>query len=286
MPFMSPRTGPRALSLVSLLIVLGVATVIVDSPGRWTSGYGVLQHAGWEGLRAADLFAPAFVFFLGACVAIVGASERWGTILIPAAILIALGLIVSGYPHFDPARWRIPGTLQRAGVCYLSAAVMLRVTTGDARRRGAIFVSAAIFLTLAYWLVMTHAPVPGATVDDLSPEGNLAGWLDRTVLRSHMWSARWDPDGLLSTLSSVSTAMIGVVAGMCMASELRPGQKAARLGGAGVGAVVGGLLFDPMFPLNRALWSSSFMIASGGVASLLLAVVGSFTTLTDGHRAS
>jgi predicted acyltransferase len=264
--------APPRTSFIVLLVALAGAAVILDDPGHWTTGYGLLRHAEWEGADAADLLSPIFLFFLGASIPLLSERARWTAVVLRAALLIGIGLLVSGYPRFDLSTWRIPGVLQRAGLCYIAAAAAYRATSGDRRRRGAIMVSLATFLTLAYWLVMTHVPVPGGTADDLSPEGNLAAWADRVLLGGHVWSARWDPDGLLSTLSSLSTTMFGVVAGMCVTSDQRPARKAAQLAGAGVAGIAGGMLWTPMFPLNRTLWSSSFVIFSGGVASLLLAI--------------
>lgn len=244
----------------------------MDYPGRWRTGYGPIRHTEWDGVALADLACPVLVFLLGAIIPLSRQhAATLGRILLRSALLIAVGLLISGYPRFDPMTWRFPGVLQRAGFCYLVAATALHSTSADRRRRGAILVSAATFLTLAYWLVIAHVQVPGGTAGDLSPEGTVAAWLDRVVFSTHLWNPRWDPDGLLSTISSVSTVLFGVAAGLCLDSDEKRARKAAQLAGAGAGGLVAGLWWSPILPLNRTLWSSSFMVLSAGVGSLVLA---------------
>ena len=271
----------RGIPFVILLIGVGAAGVILDAPGRWAAGYGLLRHAAWDGVAAADLVAPLFLFLLGVSIPLLSEGAAPRAILLRAGFLVALGLLLSGSPRFDLSTWRVPGLLQRAGCCYAVAGVAYHATAGDRRRRGAILVSSAAFLALAYWLVMTHVPVPGGTAGDLSMEGNLAAWADRVVMGRHGWSPRWDPDGLLSTVSSVSTALFGVAAGMCVAFGQRRARTTAQLAGAGAAGIAGGILWSPMFPLNRTLWSGSFVVLSAGVASLLLAIGYWITAMRD-----
>ncbi len=219
-----------------------------------------------------DLLSPVFLFLLGASLPLRQRPSSVVSIVWRVLVVIAIGVVISGYPRFDVATWRFPGVLQRAGVCYLVASTIFLATTGDSRRQGAIVVSAAAFLTLAYWLILVHVPVPGGTAGDLSSEGSLAKWIDHAVFGAHLWSLDWDPDGLPSTISSISTVLFGVAAGLCVDSSDPPRRKVAQLAGTGAGGIVGGLLWSAMIPINRTLWSSSFVVCSAGVASLLLAV--------------
>ena len=268
-----PRRTARArfTPLEIFIAVLAAATVIVDYPGRWRIGYGPIRHTEWDGVALADLACPVLLFLLGVTIPLSARVSTVGRMVSRSAVLIAVGLLVSGYPRFDPLTWRVPGVLQRAGFCYLVAATAFHSTAGERRRRGAILVSAATFLTLGYWLVIAHVPVPRGTAGDLSPEGNVAAWVDRVVFSAHLWNPHWDPDGLLSTISSVSTMWFGVAAGLCIDSNERTARKAAQLAGAGAGGIVAGILWSPMLPVNRTLWSSSFMVLSAGVGALVLA---------------
>jgi predicted acyltransferase len=269
MPRRTP--GARITPLEIFIAVLAAATVIVDYPGRWRTGYGPIRHTEWDGVTLADLACPVLLFCLGATISLARRVATHGRMVVRAAVLIAVGLLFSGYPRFDPVTWRFPGVLQRAGFCYLVAATAFQSTSGDHRRRGAILVSAATFLTLAYWLVIAHVAVPGGTAGDFSPEGNLPAWVDRVIFSTHLWNPHWDPDGLLSTMSSVSTMLFGVAAGLCLDSNEKSARKAAQLAAAGAGGIVAGLWWSPMLPINRTLWSSSFMVLSAGVGSVVLA---------------
>jgi predicted acyltransferase len=268
-----PRRTARArfTPLDIFIAALATATVIVDYPGRWRTGYGPIRHTEWEGVALADLACPVLLFLLGVTIPLSERVSSLSRIVSRSAVLVAVGLVVSGYPRFDPLTWRVPGVLQRAGFCYLVAAAAFHSTAGERRRRGAILVSAATFLTLAYWLGIVHVPVPGGTAGDFSPEGNLAAWVDRVIFSAHLWNPHWDPDGLLSTISSVSTMWFGAAAGLCIDSNETTARKAAQLAAAGAGGIVAGILWSPMLPVNRTLWSSSFMVLSAGVGSLVLA---------------
>ena len=244
---------------------------IVDS-GYVGRDYSWLRHAEWDGWTPADLIFPIFLFTMGASIPLWRRRSSWTSILGIGLLVIAAGLVLSGYPSFDVSTWRIPGVLQRTGICFLVAAAACRATSGAASRRGAILMSAAVFLTIAYWLVMHHVPVPGGVAADLSPEGNLGAYVDRALLGRHLGRSGWDPEGLLSTVPAIATTLFGVVCGLCLGSAESPRRKVWQIAGAGAGGVVGGLLWGVVFPINRSLWSSSFAVFGAGVASLLVAL--------------
>jgi predicted acyltransferase len=248
------------------------AMVIVSNPGDAGEVYWPLRLAEWDGWTPADLIFPLFLFVVGARIPLSPRRSSWTSILRRGLFIIAAGLLLSGYRSFDVSHWRIPGVLQRTGICYFVAAAAYRATSGAARRRGAILMSAGVFLTIAYWLVMQHVPVPGGVAGDLSPEGNLGAYIDRALMSGHLGRSRWDPEGLLSTVPAVATTLFGVVAGLCLGSGERPNRKAQQLAAAGAGGVVAGQLWGVVFPINKSLWSSSFAVFGAGVASLLVAL--------------
>ena len=261
--------------LVSLDVFRGLtiaAMVVVNNPGDWGNVYAPLLHAPWDGWTPTDLIFPFFLFVVGVSITLSAKSASGGAILRRAAIILALGLFLAGYPRFDPSRWRIPGVLQRIALCYAGAALLYRGIGGDARRRGALLMTIAAALCVTYWLVMIRVPVPGGLAGDLSPDGNLAAWLDRALMRGHLWRPTWDPEGLLSTVPALATTLFGVVSGMCLRSELPPERKVRALAIAGVVGIVLGLLWDPAFPINKNLWSSSYAVFTAGAASLGLAL--------------
>jgi predicted acyltransferase len=254
-----------------LVVLLAIAAVFVDDPSRWSRGFGMLQHAEWDGVLPADLVTPVFLFFLGAAIPLSKRTLRAPLLMTIAAGLCVTGLAVNGLWRADVATWRATGVLQRAGITLAIAAVANEAATGDYRRRISLVASVAAFLTLTYWLVMAHVPVPNGAAGDLSPEGNLAAWIDRAALGRHAWNSTWDPDGVLSTLSSASTVLAGLVAGIALKSTPRHARSVLQLVAAGAGAMIAGILWTVMVPLNRSLWSGSFVVFSAGVAAILLA---------------
>jgi predicted acyltransferase len=274
----APHPFPSRERLVSLDVFRGLtmaAMVVVNNPGDWRHVYAPLLHAPWHGWTPTDLIFPFFLFIVGAAVTLSGRSRGpWGPILLRAGLLLALGLGLAGFPWFDLARWRIPGVLQRIGVCYLGAVAVHRWTSPSRGAAGQIGRLAAVVgaLTLGYWGVMTRVPVPGGAPGDLSPDGNLAAFLDRALMGGHLWQRTWDPEGLLSTVPAVATTLLGVMAGRWL--EAVPGTRGSRgLALAGAAGVATGLLWDQAFPINKNLWTSSYVLFTGGAAALTLAAL-------------
>ena len=270
---MRPVTAPGA-RLVSLDVFRGLtmaAMVIVNNPGDWGNVYWPLLHAEWHGCTPTDLIFPFFLFIVGVSITLSKKSAGWGSILWRAAAIAALGLFLAGYPRFDPSRWRIPGVLQRIALCYLFAASLYKLSAPSARRQAMAAGSLAAVLALGYWGVMMLVPAPGGVAGDLSPEGNLGAWIDRALLGGHLWRPRWDPEGLLSTVPAISTTLLGILAGLCLRSPWTRERKAVALAAAGVAGIVVGLAWHPVFPINKALWTSSYVVFTAGCASLLLA---------------
>jgi predicted acyltransferase len=263
-----------ATRLISLDVFRGItmaAMVIVNNPGDWSNVYAPLLHAEWHGWTPTDLIFPFFLFIVGVSITLSRKSTSWGSIVRRAAIIFALGLFLAGYPRFDVSTWRIPGVLQRIAVCYLIAAALYKATAADRMRQGIVLSAVAFATCIAYWLIMMLVPAPGGAAGDLSPEGNVGAWLDRVLMSGHLWKPRWDPEGLLSTLPAIGTALFGVVAGLWLGSAESADRKAAGLLLAGIAGVGAGYLWNTVFPINKNLWTSSFVLFTAGAASLFLA---------------
>ncbi|HEY0872550.1 MAG TPA: heparan-alpha-glucosaminide N-acetyltransferase domain-containing protein [Vicinamibacterales bacterium] len=261
--------------LVSLDVFRGLtmaAMVIVNNPGDWGNVYAPLLHAEWHGWTPTDLIFPFFLFIVGVSITLSRKSASWGSILRRSAIILALGLFLAGYPRFNLATWRIPGVLQRIALCYLAAATVYRLTSGERRRQAVIVTAIATTLALGYWALMMLVAPPGGTAGDLTPEGNLAAWVDRALMDGHLWRPRWDPEGLLSTIPAISTTLLGVLAGLCLGTSWSAERKAAMLAIGGGTAVLIGLAWDTVFPINKNLWTSSYAFFTAGAGALLLAV--------------
>jgi len=235
--------------------------VIVNNPGTWDAIYWPLEHAEWHGWTPTDLIFPFFVFLVGVSLTLsrqtlAAPSSR---ILRRGLTIIGLGLFMAGFPFFNPHRWRIPGVLQRIGLCYLAAAFVYRRT-----RRAAVLAGVVAALLIGYWIVLT-------TFGDLTPDGNIGARIDRALMGRHLWRATWDPEGLLSTVPAIATALLGIIAGLWLTSDAAPERKVNLLALGGVAFVAAGQAFHYVFPINKQLWTSSYVLLTAGAAAILLA---------------
>jgi predicted acyltransferase len=250
--------------------------VLVNNPGTWGAVYAPLRHADWHGWTPTDLIFPFFLFIVGVAIPLAlgrrlredpGPGPIVLRILRRAAIIFALGLVLHAVSNFDAATIRLPGVLQRIAVCYLVAALLF-VFTGW--RTQAAVAGAAL---LAYWALLTLVPVPGFGAGDLGKEGNLAAWLDRTLLGPHIWRLGrvYDPEGILSTLPAIATTLFGVLTGHFVKAAPSTRAAAKGLAWSGAGGIVIGLAWARVFPINKALWTSSYAVFTAGAALLVLA---------------
>ena len=285
-PAMEPAVpaGGKPERLLSLDVFRGLtvaAMLLVNNPGTWSAVYDPLEHAAWHGWTPTDLIFPFFLFIVGVSMAFsILPRLEWGDArgrlfaraAKRGAILIGLGLLLAAFPYYnlDLSHLRLPGVLQRIGLAFtLAAAVVL--FTG---RRAQAAVTAA--LLLGYWAAMMLVPVPGGRAGDLSRDGSLAAYVDRAVLgTNHLWASAktWDPEGLLSTLPAVATVLLGVFAGRWMRSERSASDRLVGLFLAANAALLVGLAWDAAFPINKNLWTSSYVMFTAGMALHTLAVV-------------
>lgn len=247
--------------------------IVVNSPGG-DETYAWVAHSPWNGLTPADLVFPAFLFSMGVSVAfsLRGRLELGESrsvlirhILKRTALIFGLGLLVSATVSHPAEGLRLTGVLQRIAACYLLASLLTLKTSPRART------ATIAFLLAGYWALMTFTPVPGFGPGVLTPEGNLASWLDRRLLGGHLYAHDYDLEGLLGTLPALATALIGVLAGDWLRSPGSPERKAAGLFKAGVGCAAAGLAWSPWFPINKTLWTSSYALVTAGVGLAALA---------------
>lgn len=271
-------SGSRLVSLDVFRGATMAAMVLVNNPGDWGHVYAPLLHAEWHGWTATDLIFPFFLFIVGVAMTLSRATlGPWGRILRRAATIAALGALLAGFPFFPLATWRIPGVLVRIAIGYLAATALFRWTLprgprddrGHARRLAWI----AAALALGYWAAMVLAPYPGHVPGDLTQGGNFAAFIDRAAIgQAHMYRQRaWDPEGLASTLPAIATVLLGVLAGFWLRADVEGRAKAAVMAAAGLAMLALGLLWDLAFPINKNLWTSSFVAFTGGAAALALA---------------
>jgi predicted acyltransferase len=282
--------------------------LLVNDPGSWSHIYPPLRHADWHGWTPTDLIFPYFLFIVGVTTHLSIAARRARgdddgairrQILRRGALIFLLGLLLNWFPGFQwgtiagnptPSfldrvlerleHLRIMGVLQRIGLAYAAAAFLTFRTS--VKQQIAIVAG----LLLGYWVVMTAMPVPDTGVLGAvaihSKDGHLAAWLDRVVfdwrargLGNHLWggSVTWDPEGLLSTVPAIASAMLGVMAGRWIA---QPRPLAERLNGlfaAGALGMMAGLVWHWSFPINKGIWTSSYVTFTAGMAAVTLATI-------------
>jgi len=268
--------------LASLDVFRGLtiaAMILVNNPGNNTP-YGPLEHSKWNGLTPTDLIFPCFLFIVGISLVYSLRSRLESgakkTVLLSRAfrrsgILFAIGLLLNAYPLFDLKALRIPGILQRIALVYLVAAVLALWLS----RRGRI--PAVVGILVGYWILLRFVSVPGFGIPGrdvafLDPDANLAAWLDRKLMPGHLFEGTHDPMGLLSTLPAIATTLCGTLTGEWLRSSHTPRRKAAWMLGLGIVGLAAGRFFSIWLPLNRKLWTSSYVLFTAGFSLLCLAL--------------
>jgi len=285
---MTPTIDNKQQRLLSLDFFRGAtvaAMILVNNPGDWGHIYGPLEHAEWNGCTPTDLVFPFFLFIVGVSIAYAMGSKKTdpsrhgqmiGRAFKRALILFSLGFFLSLYPKVftEPVdafqHVRIPGVLQRiALVFFISSVIFIKVSGKNIFR---LFV----VLLAVYWILMTFVPVPGIGFANLEKETNLGAWIDRTVLsEAHLWKSAktWDPEGILGTIPAVATGLFGIMAGVYLKrKDLNEATKIAWLFCAGFAAIALGWVWGLQFPINKSLWTSSFVLFTGGLATVVLSL--------------
>ncbi|MDN5287136.1 MAG: hypothetical protein JWR38_3410 [Mucilaginibacter sp.] len=270
---------PRLLSLDFFRGFTVAAMILVNDPGDWGHIYWPLEHSKWNGCTPTDLVFPFFLFMVGVSIVyamqakkadVAGHHKVLLSILRRTVIIFLLGVCLPLISDFQFEHLRIPGVLQRIGIVFgITAVLYLKTTT-----RTQIYVAATCLI--GYCLLMTLVPVPGFGPANLQPETNLGAWLDRLVFTpNHLWGASktWDPEGLLGTIPAIGTCLIGVLTATWLKrDQLKSGNQILRLTGTGILLVIAGLVWNIFFPINKALWTSSFVLFTAGLAIIILSI--------------
>jgi predicted acyltransferase len=264
----------RSLDAFRGLTVAGM--ILVNNPGSWNAIYPPLEHAAWDGWTPTDLIFPFFVFIMGMTAALViarriaaGVPHRVVArqVVVRALLLFLIGLALNGFPHYDLANIRIMGVLQRLALCYCATGLILVYTTSGTWR---YFIAA---LLLGYWVALLAIPVPGYGAGVLAPTGNLPQYIDALVLGAHRWQTAWDPEGVLSTFPAIATCLLGAHAWCLIRERSTAAERALTLMLAGDALLLLGWAWSWVFPINKNLWSSSYVLWCGGMAMLVLAAL-------------
>ena len=268
--------------------------ILVNDPGDWAHVYWPLDHAEWNGFTPTDLVFPMFLFLVGCSIVFAidgrlakGVPKKTIALQIVrrAAVIFAIKMFMSAYPHFHVAHLRIYGVLTRIALCYLGAGLIFLYVRST---KALIAITAAILV--GYWILMRFVPIPGLghPVTDfqiLDPDRNLAAWIDRavsnftlsTINLGRLYQKTRDPEGLLSTLPAVATTLFGILAALYLRHQSRVPhvsklRRGLELPLAGLVSLALGLIWNPWFPINKNLWTSSYVLFAAGWSLLLLAL--------------
>lgn len=253
-----------------------VGMILVNTPGSIDHVYPPLMHAAWHGWTCADLIFPFFLFIVGVAITlslpdphVVHVHRR--SIVMRALrrclILFSLGLLLYNFPQYHFSTLHIPGVLQRIALCYLFAVLVFLNTTIWGQT------AVTVGLLALYWALMTLIPIPSAGAGMLEPDRNLAVYVDTLLLHGHLAYGTWDPEGVLSTVPAVATTLVGILAGHWLRTPGRSiGEKTCGFITTGIVAIMMGQAMDRWFPINKNLWTSSYVVFTGGMALLVFAV--------------
>ncbi len=276
----------RKERLISLDVFRGITIagmILVNNPGSWSHVYPPLLHAEWNGWTPTDLIFPFFLFIVGVAMIYsfnsmeskgISKKEIYKKVFKRSCLLFAIGVGMEIFPVFrlEPFRlfdlpsFRIMGVLQRIGLCYLFASVIyleFRKPVKLAWWTGG--------LLAFYWALMMLVPVPGHGAGELTMEGNLATFVDNAVFGAHTWQPGWEPEGLLSTIPAIGTVLLGLLTGQLLNSDYSKKDKALYMYVAGSLGLLAGVIINQWFPINKGLWTSSYVLLTGGFALHFLA---------------
>ena len=274
---MSEAAGKNRLLSLDVFRGMTIAgMILVNNPGTWEAIHSPLKHAEWHGATPTDFIFPFFLFIVGAAIPLALGrrieegltKDIYWKIARRSAVIFLLGLFIAAFPFFDFSTLRIPGVLQRIAVCYLVASLIF-LHTGWKQQT---FIG--IGLLLIYWILMTAIPVPGCEVTTIDDKAcNLSAYLDRTILGvNHIWNLGkvYNPEGILSTLPAIATTLSGVLTGSWLKTKRNDMEKVSGIFFFGVVLISAGWFWDLFFPINKALWTSSYVVYMAGLALCFL----------------
>jgi len=291
-------SSKRLISLDMLRGLTIALMIVVNDPGSWEHLYWPLAHASWHGITITDFVFPFFIFIVGVSIVLSSSKQLKGgadkkkmrkKIWIRSLKIFGLGIFLNLMPHInfselesfnilqriplilqsfsevDIMKLRIPGVLQRIAIVYLVCA-HIGLSTGWKGQ-----VKIAVSLLIVYWLAMMLIPVPGVGAGVLEPGQNLAAYIDNLLIPLRLYQVTWDPEGLLSTLPAIATGLSGMLAGQLLKQDFGIEKKLNYLFFIGFLCILGGYAWDLIFPFNKNLWSSSFVLFTSGWAFMAFA---------------
>lgn len=253
-----------------------MAMILVNTPGDWGHVYAPLLHAEWHGLTPTDLIFPFFLFIVGISIYFAykhksNNKSTYKKITIRCLKLISLGLFLNLFLPYIPfvqdfETMRVPGVLQRIGIVFFISSVLYLNCSWKS------LLGISVFILLGYWLFLGFLPFPNP--NSISPtfnraSNNWANYIDLNILGKHMWQLDYDPEGVVSTIPAIVTCVSGILIG-----KLLDGITQVKLlFFVAIILLVSGCVFGIYFPINKAIWSSSFVLVTSGWGTLILAII-------------
>jgi len=262
----------RVVSLDAFRGATIAGMILVNNPGTWGAIYPQLEHSPWNGWTFTDMIFPFFLWIVGVAITMSlgrrqesGGTKRMLFLQITrrSLIIFGLGLFLAGFPYFNLSTIRIMGVLPRIAVCYFAASLLVLYT-----KSVRVQVCWLAGLLVSYWLLMKLVPVPGLGAGVLERGKNLSAYVDSLILSGHMWyqTKTWDPEGIVSTLPAIATAIFGVLTGRYLRTQHSKEEKTAWMFVAGNLLLLAGATLDMWMPINKSIWTSSYSIFMAGWA--------------------
>jgi predicted acyltransferase len=270
--------------LVSLDVARGITIafmILVNNGGSGRYSYRQLEHSPWNGWTLTDLVFPSFLFIAGISIVFstesrLARGESKATLrlhtLKRAVVLFLFGLVVNGFPLFHLSTLRIYGVLQRIAICFLLASLLYLWNN-----RAWVPATLTVVALLGYWVLMRWVPIPGIGVPThdvalLDPNSNWVAYVDRMIFPGRLYEKVRDPEGLLSNIPAMGTILLGVLTGIWLRRPKSLTTKATGLLTASITGLVLGEIWNVWFPINKKLWTSSYVLFAAGCTLLLLAI--------------
>jgi predicted acyltransferase len=292
---MQQKPNSRLVSLDVFRGIIIAGMILVTDPGTYSAIYPQLRHAEWMGATATDMIFPALLFMVGFSI-VLSIKSRFSQhtpnskivshIFYRTIILIILGLAINGFPFYDWHSLRLPGILQRIALCYLPCGLFyLYIISPTAKHKNSFpkLLIPIIILLVGYWLMLFLIPVPGVGAYHLDSFGNLPAYVDRSIFGiNHLWlygttpgmGITYDPEGLLSTIPAIASTLIGVLtAEYWLHTADSQSKKTIKASIIGVILIIVALVLDKYFPINKRIWTSTFVLLSSGVSLLVFTFV-------------
>jgi predicted acyltransferase len=278
--------APKRLLSLDVLRGVTIAFMIMVNNNGGRGAWSQMRHAAWNGFTATDLVFPTFLFVVGVSIVFAfearlarGATRQQLALhtLLRAGILFVFGVVVNGFPDFELDHLRFYGVLQRIAICYLIVSLFYL-----SDKRVWTKIAALVVVLMGYWILVRWVPVPGAGIPGrdipfLDKDQNIVAWLDRQLMPGHLYED-WtthnvrDPEGLLSDIPALGTALLGLLTGIWLRAQRSVKAKAWGLVAGAAVCLALGYLWSVWFPLNKKMWTSSYVLVAAGWSLVVFAL--------------